>query len=383
MRRISTGSLLLGLVLVLAGACGDPETAMKSGDGASEGAAVTSPGAQVGEEEGLPVRVNGRTPAGGGKAICPGAEPPCWTMDGPGVDDLPPGTPLAVEGRLVGDRLRLDRAPTTLSSEPDLPNPCGDEAGAVPGGEIGADEAMEDIGRYAESIPDQFAGVWLVHPGPVVVVAVTGDAARHRAALARQGGVRGLCVTDAGFHRTERALQQAQHEVADRFHEWARMGWHASGAGTDVVANIVSVGVAAADPRLRWEVEERWHGAVRLDAAIEVLEGTVDDLPRPPPGDIAIATRARGGNHLSALGTFTLRYDEAKGCVYLESADDERMKPIWPYGSRALRGPVRVVDAEGMVIATVDQQVSIGGGIGIDTTADDPLACGATRVWVT
>lgn len=85
-----------------------------------------------------------------------------------------------------------------------------------------------------------------------------------------------------------------------------------------------------------------------------------------------------------AAGTpesFTLRVDLPANCVYLESGDGARIKPIWPFGSTLRSDPVQIV-VDGNTVATEGETVPISGTYGAEITAEDPLACGATETWV-
>jgi hypothetical protein len=150
-----------------------------------------------------------------------------------------------------------------------------------------------------------------------------------------------------------------------------------------VVDNVVELNFDQIDPRLQDEVAARWGDRVRAVASVEVLAGTVDLLAPPPPGgdEIAIRTGWRGAGSMAALGTFTLGYDADLDCVYLQAGGD-RVMPVWRFGTRALRDPVRVVDGDGNVIGEVGDRLELGGGMGLAPDADDPMACGSTETWV-
>lgn len=359
-------SVSVVLVVIVLAACGN-----------EAGAPVSSGGGG-----GVPVRVRGSvsTTADGGWAVCPGGETECWAVDGPVPAPHDDASNVVVEGRLRGTRLFVEHEPTVDDGGVDFRNPCGDDVAAM-AGENGDDATADGVVRYAESIADEYAGSWLARPGPVMVLAVTGHAARHRAAL-DAAGLDDVCVTDDGFRFTERELRAAQADVATHVDAWAARGWHFASSGEGVVENRVLVELDQLDPRLVHEVEERWHGMVAVQAAVEVLDGTVADLPDPPKGDFEIAVRPRGGVSMDALGHFVLRYDAVHDCVYLEGGTT-RMKPVWHAGTRALRDPVRIVDGAGKVIATVDEPFEIGGGLAGHVEPGDPLGCGAADVWIT
>jgi hypothetical protein len=127
--------------------------------------------------------------------------------------------------------------------------------------------------------------------------------------------------------------------------------------------------------------------------AVPTTDSTVSSVPgtsRVPestaPGaepsgspEIPIATAPSGSAGRSQQNTFLLRYDRASDCIYFE-LNGRRVQPLWPHGIRALRDPVRVVDAEGKVVVRVDE-VFVTGGNALEVVAEGSPACGAESVW--
>lgn len=81
----------------------------------------------------------------------------------------------------------------------------------------------------------------------------------------------------------------------------------------------------------------------------------------------------------------TLRADRAAGCLFLIGQSAERYHLVFPHGSTVATDPLRVLDATGKVLATVDQPVDFGGSIA-DPVPVEPsdATCGASKsiyVW--
>jgi hypothetical protein len=371
MRR--TLSLLAGVVLAL-GACGD--------DGAGGGgSAALEPGTPATVEVALtgpqvPVRVTGTLESTeDGWVVCPGSVAPCWpVIDASGVD-LVEG-PTVVEGTWQADTISLLSIDALDDPAPDFVDPCeGDDLGrwnAVPGGTTAIEAATPQV-----------AGIWLTRDQQTLVVVVTDAVEEVRARLADEG-FEGVCVADLGFEHTFADLEATQDAMAGHLVEWGDQGWVAISLDIDVTRNVVIARFDEIDQRLRSEVEERWSTVVAIEASVEVLEGTVDDLTLPlSDREIPVATQPRGAAGMDALGRFTLRYDAEADCLWLEPGDGGRVKPIWPAGTRALRDPFVVLDGRGDPVVAIGQEIETGGGFGqVLPDSDDPTDCGATDVWV-
>lgn len=353
--------LLVAIVIASAG-CGDGSTV-----------ATGVPEASV------TVRVSGTLEESDGRwRVCLGGEGPCWDVDD--ADHEVMGGPASVTGSWDGATLTVTEDPTREPRDVVFPNPCPDVEPMS--GTNGDDQVMGPVQDYLATIDNDRAGSWLARPGPVFVIAVVGNVERHRAEISRRAD-RGVCVTSDGFRYTEVELRAVQEELRAFDSQWRSKGWAMTWSSTDVVSNVVEVGFDRTDPVLVAELSERWGDRVVPRGIIEVLDGTVDDLPRREPGDdeIPIDTNDLGVGHMEALGTFVLRFDAEADCVWFD-ARGERVKPVFPAGWRALRDPVRIMDARGKVVATIDETFQIGGGGGRPPAADDPLACGARTSWI-
>ncbi|MBW3604895.1 MAG: hypothetical protein KY460_08295 [Actinobacteria bacterium] len=65
------------------------------------------------------------------------------------------------------------------------------------------------------------------------------------------------------------------------------------------------------------------------------------------------------------------------GCVWLETADRDRVEVIWPDGYEASADPVELRDAGGTVIATDGDEVMITGGPASDAVS----VCQVGEIW--
>lgn len=361
------GWLLLGIFALFVSGCGDEESVDAGGRGGGRG------------DERVSVRVVGLVErADGAWRVCLDGDGPCWPVDA-GGRSLDEG-PATLTGTWDGASLVLTAAPEAREGDTTFPNPCPDVQPMS--GTNGDDDVLSAVQEYVSSIPEDFAGSWLARPGPVFVVAVIDDVDRHRAALASRVD-RGVCVTSDGFRWSEVDLRKVQREISEQAERWRATGYGMTFSSVDVVGNVVEVGFDRIDAALRDDISDRWGERVTPRGVIEVLEAEIADLPEREVGsdEIRIETSDLGSAHMDALGRFVLRYDADSDCVYFE-ADGERVKPVFPYGWRALRDPVRVLDGRGVVLAQVDQEFEVGGGNGRAPSSDDPLACGAMKTWI-
>ncbi len=332
------------------------------------------------------VRVHGRVERhGDGLRVCPGGQPPCWSLTAtPGVE-LGEGY-ANLEGTWQAEHLTAEAHSPAVMPGRDYTNPCGARAGVLRGprsGDVIVSQATSAAVReYAGTIPDAYVGEWLHHTGPVLVVAVTRDADTHQAELSRRAGP-GVCVTDEGFRYTHAELDAVRTAIFfERRSDWTARDWTLHTGSISPVTNRVELDFDQIDQRLVSEIAQTWGDRVVARAAIEVLEGTVDVVAPPPPGpdEIVIKTGPRGAlSHLVA-GRGTLRYDLEQDCVYVDSGRPGRTIPTWPHGTRALRDPVRIVDGYGRVIVEVDKEFEFGGS-GSAPRPDEPLPCGGTITW--
>jgi hypothetical protein len=85
---------------------------------------------------------------------------------------------------------------------------------------------------------------------------------------------------------------------------------------------------------------------------------------------------------MNALGRFSVNYDAARRCVYLQGEGGERLLPVWPFGYWATANPLVIYDYEDQPVARPGQVVEFGGG-GVDVQhVKAPSSCGAKTAWI-
>jgi hypothetical protein len=233
------------------------------------------------------------------------------------------------------------------------------------------------LDAYIAAHRDEYAGRWNA-PG-VPVLAFTGDVEAHAAAV---GAVWDSSVCVTGLRYTEDHLNAVNQALL------VETRWPPAtlrGGGPDVVDNVVRISFWRTDQATLDDIDRRYGDAVEATAYMVVLDRSVTEIPGAPPAgpeEIRIVTADQpmiASN--DALASFTLRYDAVADCIWLETTRSEggRVQMVWPYGTRALRDPVRVVDADGETILTEGDSFSIGGGEG-GLPSREPT-CDATGTW--
>jgi len=381
-----SGAVIGVAFLLVVAACNEGRTDQALAPTAAESTTTTGPGARAPSPttiEGTLVRVMGTVePVDDGWVICPGGHGPCWALLG-AID--PSAGWAIVEGSYADRELQVRSVETATDQEEELfPNPCPDMAPLVDGEQGGVAAVDGEVQALRARHPDQYAATWFGHPGPVLVVGMTDDADAHQASLAARGVV-GVCVTDEGFAHTHAELQTTVDQVEARRSVWDDAGWRVRMVRLNEVENRVGVHFDRVDHRLVDEVRSTWGDRVEIDADIEVLEGSVDDLAglETLPGPITLVTTPPGSASMDAGDVFVLRHDEEIGCIYLERASgaDGRVLPIWPFGYSTASDPLWVLDDRGARVAQAGDPVGLGGGsIPLDHI-DTAERCGADDGW--
>jgi len=284
-----------------------------------------------------------------------------------------------VEGVYDGVTVQATAAPEPAErTEPDFTTPCEDLRGQS--SETGnMDHAAGDaVEQYVSTIPGRHAATWWDQRNAVLTVLLTGDdVTEHRAALQEAVGDRGTVCVVGGARWSAAELEQAQQRALEIAQAEGMGPWS---SGTDAVANRVDLEVERSDEASVARIAQEAGQAVRVHSFIAVRDGTLADLPAAPArGDVELETaQTRGGSGMTALGSFTLRFDAQQGCVYGEFGQ-ERIGVIWPFGYYAESGPLRVFDREGQLVAREGDRLRSGGG---QVPRDSGQVCGASEVWV-
>lgn len=382
---------------VLATACGaDPDTSPSSSvpdDGASS-TSTTAPGTgPVGEGEVLIAALGTLLPYEGGVKLCPpGHFERCPYMDVVGEvdpalvtnpDDPGSGFIVRAVGRYDGRRLFLTESPTEVEGEDiDFTTPCEDKRGRGKSGN--SPDAMADaIATYAAEHADTYAIWWWDSANGVANVWFKGDAEVHRQALEEVIDSGDLCVI-GGADYSEAELQATSRGFFDAYNR-GEIDLAVSSGSAGSLSNRVEISLEAIDEPTIVALRQRFGPSLEFQAMIEVIGGTLADLPvyvPVGPDEIAIETAdTRSGGGMQALGRFTLGYDQDLDCFYLGS-DGERILPVWPFGYSAGREPLAIYDQDGVVAVVPGEMFEAGGGhVGLERVevAGD---CGATGAWI-
>jgi hypothetical protein len=283
------------------------------------------------------------------------------------------GASLALEG--PGERV-----PT--KPEPEYRNPCPQFQDAKRGV-----NASPELTALAEQIerehPERHAGTFWDRTRQTMTVRLTGDTSELAARLKLGSRPERLCLAGGAAHALPEQLAALEKIVSRlaQLHAWFIEG------GPDVLTNEFVLRIENVDRAILSEVRELAGPGARIESFIELLEGSLGEMPDPPPrGDIPLVTQSRrwsyGGMH--ARGTFRVRLDAAARCVYLENVNGERVMPIWPQGYAAYESPFRVVDFDGAVVSkTPDAQPFGGGHVPFDNFEQAPPdRCGASSAWI-
>jgi hypothetical protein len=289
-------------------------------------------------------------------------------------------------GRYDGARLELDGRAELLPPrvpEADYRNPCPQYQDEPPG-EEDASTPLSGLANYlVREHPGRHAATHWDRARQTLTVQFTGDVSALAAKVKATRSDR-LCLIGGARRSLDdlRRLRNAVMALVDR-----RNGWLV-GVDVDMLANSLAVRIENVDAALLADVRDAAGPEARITSFIELLDGSIDELPEPPArGDIQLVTRPRRwdeGPWYGALGLFVIRLDVAARCVYFEAPEGERLVPIWPQGYAAYAEPFRVVDFDDRPVSqTPQQQQQFGGAtIPMEHLRSPPAnACGAKSSW--
>jgi hypothetical protein len=290
-----------------------------------------------------------------------------------------------VTGRYDGARLTLEGPGERVPAppEPEYRNPCS----AFQDAKRGDVNPSPELAALAEQIerehPARHAGTFWDRTRQTLTVRLTGDTSELAARLKLASRPDRLCLSGGAAHALQEqlaALEKIVNLLASR-HAWFVEG------GPDVLTNELALRIENVDRAILDEVHVLAGPGARIERFIELLEGSLGELPDPPSlGDIPLVTQSRRWSYggMQALGRFRVRLDEAARCVYLETERGERVMPIWPLGYAAHAGPFRVVDFDGVVVVQGPEAHSFGGGLVPFANFEQgpPNRCGASSAWI-
>ena len=385
-----TAGLVLAAVLMLAACSGEAPSADVTSRAATS--TTTSIPEVVRPEGSVLVKITGsvQVGAGGIQEICAGQDEACAGIPLAGNVVAPDAVPamLQVTGWYDGAQLLVvdSEIPDPLPfADSDFSTPCEGLQGKTSVNP--PDDPMNAVAAYTETIPDRFAGMWWDGANAVMTVWLTGeDVESHRIALeeAAAGDLTVCVVGEAEY--SEATLLDIQSSLFDVIDLEQTATW-ASSVG--VLTNRVEVMMEYLDGDIRSRIESEFGTAVDIFAFIEILDGTIADLPAQKPvrpGDVELPTQPnRAGGGMEALGTFELRFDTDLGCVYFpgdesDSGSSGRTVPVWPFGYTAVSNPLRIYDQDGVLVAREGDVIQMGGGF-VEYVTEQEL-CGASGAWI-
>jgi len=283
-------------------------------------------------------------------------------------------------GRYDGTTLALEgpAQPTQLTAEPEYRNTCPEyqspTSGVNPTPRLSA-----AVAKLVREQGDRAAGEWWDRERQTMVIAVKGDDAELRKRVAKSAPGLRICV-QGGARYTQTELERAR-ATADRILGEHGVVW--SGSGSDVTRNRIRYDAEVIDAATLEELKRETGEAVEVVAFVELLDRSLQELPvAAQRGDVVLLTeKTRSGARMEALGQFDVHYDTDQRCVYLKSADGERVLPVWPFGFWATSAPLKIYDYDDRVVAEEGQTLRLGGGQA-DAASVKGNACGAKTAWI-
>jgi hypothetical protein len=268
---------------------------------------------------------------------------------------------------------------TDLAAPVDYSNPCSEFQQRSDGGNH--DEALSTaVASLRRTYAERVAGNWWDAARGTMIVWVKGDAADVQRTARAQFPRARICIK--GEARFSEAELESARSRADRILTEGRSAW--SSSSLDVVRNRVVYEIEVLDAptaqRLKQEVGE----AVLAVPFIQMRQHALSQLPSAAArGDVPLVTsNTRSSASMAALGRFSVHYDPALHCFYLENSERERFLPVWPLGFWATKSPMRIFDYDGNAVAATGTMVEFGGGMVDIAHVRAENACGAKSAWI-
>jgi hypothetical protein len=155
-----------------------------------------------------------------------------------------------------------------------------------------------------------------------------------------------------------------------------------SSSGAGGLRHFVSFDLWRVERQVLDEIEARYGDMVRVDAVF-VVDGALEDLPLREPSGGVVTERYPATTFMSALGFFTLRFDDARRCFWFDGGGAGRLLPVWPYGTTGDPDARAVLDFDGNVVARAGDRIEVGGGhVPIPDHITAAHHCGATEAFI-
>lgn len=284
-----------------------------------------------------------------------------------------------VSGRFDGKQLSPSGAEATkLADPPSYRNACPEFQQTL-AGQNPDDRLSADVASVIEEHASSIAGHWWDAPRQTMVIAVKGDAAALTKRVRARFPKARICVHPARF--SEQELEGARAR-ADRILKEGGVTW--SSSSLDVVSNRVVYDAEVLDAPTLARLEQEVSDAVLVNAFIRLPEHALHQLPAAPPrGDLPLVTEtSRSGAAMAALGRFSVNYDAALRCVYLQGEGGDRVLPVWPLGYWATANPFVVYDYDDRPVTSGGEVIEFGGGGVAVEHVKAPNTCAAKTAWI-
>jgi hypothetical protein len=338
------------------------------------------------DERGVAAIIRGVWTSAG--TVCPVTATRC--VDGVRVegapDDIPSGAGVAIRGWFDGTTMRPADGVSPWNAPPLSTAFPVDPCPGLSNHDLPQSFNRSELENHLAAISDRVAGVWVDQTSRLEVIWLVGAvSSEETAAIEQAARPMNVCVVGgARFNATE--LENVSAQIMKL--EGERLIQTDGGHGSDVAGNVVVVPLQSISPDGRAAVDALGPRVVAIPF-IELLDRALSSLPKNQPtliNDLEILTQSsRGGSGLTALATFTLRYDSSGQCVYLTALEsDTRVAPVWPYGYSARGMPTTIFDPTGMSVASLGQELQLVGGYEVlePEYFDGTNLCGATEMWI-
>jgi hypothetical protein len=318
--------------------------------------------------------------------ICPGsAYAPCAGIEVVGqVPEAWLSTPERVavwhvSGRFDGSKLSLSGAePSKLGDRPNYRNACA-EFQEPRAGQNADDRLSADVAAVIAEEAQRVAGHFWDMQRQTMVISVKGDTTELTKRVRARFPKSRICIQPARF--SEQELEQARARADDILKDGGVV-W--SSSSIDVVQNRVVYDAEVLDAPTLAKLRQEAGDAVLVTAFIRLPEHALDQLPvASQRGDVPLVTEtSRNAGRMNALGRFSVHYDAARHCVYLQDSTGNRLLPVWPFGYWATKNPFVVYDYDDQPVGSPGAVVEFGGGNVDVQHVKAPSSCGAKTAWI-